>query len=173
VPSESPETVLFDFTSDDATVDDWRGVGDPVMGGRSESRFRRADACAVFEGRLSLERGGGFASVRCDGPVRDLACHAGIALRVRGDGRRYRFQIRDRAGFDTVVHRVSFSPRAGTWATVRFSFGEFEAAHRGRPVHGRSLDPGRIHGFGLLIADRQEGPFRLDVAWIAAFDRTS
>jgi monofunctional biosynthetic peptidoglycan transglycosylase len=173
VSSSSPDNVLLDFTSGDASAVAWRGVGDPVMGGRSESGFHSADGHASFAGRVSLERGGGFASVRCDFPVRDLAAHAGIAVRLRGDGRRYRFQLRDSSGFDTVVHRVSFTTRAGTWETVRFPFAAFEAAHRGRPVPGRTLDPGRIHGFGFLIADRQEGPFRLDVAWIAVFDGTA
>lgn len=161
--------VLYDFTAPDIRADEWRAVGDPVMGGVSESRFRTAGGHATFEGSVSLARGGGFASVRCDVAPLDLSGFAGLAIVVRGDGRRYKLQVRDREGFDTVVHRVGFETDPAAWATLRFGFERFEAAFRGRPVSGRALDRTTIAGFGFLISDRQAGPFRLDVASIAAF----
>ena len=44
----------------------WMVVNDGVMGGVSRSTIRRGDdvGTAVFEGTLSLENNGGFASVR-------------------------------------------------------------------------------------------------------------
>ena len=46
-------------------VSDWFVVNDGVMGGVSSNRIRPAsDDAAIFEGHLSLENNGGFASVR-------------------------------------------------------------------------------------------------------------
>ena len=64
VPPRAP-FVLFDF-SDPAAVAEWAPIDDRVMGGVSHSRLRHDPAGhAVFEGQVSLDRGGGFASVRC------------------------------------------------------------------------------------------------------------
>jgi hypothetical protein len=50
---------------DAARVAGWFSIDDRVMGGVSSSRLRYdAASHAVFEGPLSLERNGGFASVR-------------------------------------------------------------------------------------------------------------
>jgi NADH dehydrogenase [ubiquinone] 1 alpha subcomplex assembly factor 1 len=55
--------VLFDFTDANA-ANAWRAIDDRVMGGVSRSALRHDPAGhAVFEGTVSLERNGGFASV--------------------------------------------------------------------------------------------------------------
>ncbi|MDP1650111.1 MAG: CIA30 family protein [Rubrivivax sp.] len=56
--------LLFDFR-DPLTANDWAAIDDRVMGGISRSRLRHdPKGHAVFEGEVSLERNGGFASVR-------------------------------------------------------------------------------------------------------------
>ena len=56
--------LVFEFTGPRA-VDAWRAIDDRVMGGVSRSRLRHDLAGhAVFEGEVSLEQNGGFASVR-------------------------------------------------------------------------------------------------------------
>jgi NADH dehydrogenase [ubiquinone] 1 alpha subcomplex assembly factor 1 len=38
---------------------------------------------------------------------------------------------------------------------------------RGRVLSGEPpLDPAKVTSVGFLIADKQDGPFRLEVAWI-------
>jgi len=67
---------------------------------------------------------------------------------------------------------VPFETREGEWQTLRFSFSEFRASFRGREVpQAPPLDPARIASFGLLISDKQAGPFRLELAWIGAFSK--
>ena len=56
--------LLFDFT-DLQAVNAWHAIDDRVMGGISQSRLKHEPAShAVFEGEVSLEQNGGFASVR-------------------------------------------------------------------------------------------------------------
>ncbi|MDP1829530.1 MAG: CIA30 family protein [Archangium sp.] len=54
---------LADF-GDAAEPARWWPTDDVVMGGKSSSALRPSARTGVFEGELSLENGGGFASVR-------------------------------------------------------------------------------------------------------------
>jgi NADH dehydrogenase [ubiquinone] 1 alpha subcomplex assembly factor 1 len=162
------DTVIFDFSSaDQAEV--WRIVNDGVMGGRSESQFlARGDSTVTFSGTVSLENSGGFASVRSlpwDFGLPD-SCR-GIRIRVRGDGQTYKFRLRLDDRFDGIAYQTNFVTVAGEWSEFELPFDTFHASFRGRTVPGAGpIVPSAIRQFGFLIADAQEGPFRLDVDWI-------
>jgi NADH dehydrogenase [ubiquinone] 1 alpha subcomplex assembly factor 1 len=146
----------------------WRSIDDVVMGGVSSSHLRRTDeGTALFEGELSLENNGGFASVRAaTGPL-DLSACSGIVLRVRGDGKHYRLRLRTDDRLDGIAYQAGFLTSDGGWQTLRLSFTEFLPTFRGRTLEGvEPLATHRIHQIGLMIADRQAGRFRLEVAWI-------
>lgn len=81
----------------DLLVGDWTSVNDGVMGGVSEGRVAVQEGLLVFEGRVSLENNGGFASARSATAALDAAALQ-FKLRVRGDGRRYRLTRRARRG---------------------------------------------------------------------------
>ncbi len=51
-------------TTLDMTAEPWRAINDGVMGGISAGRMVGIDYGLSFEGELSLENNGGFASVR-------------------------------------------------------------------------------------------------------------
>jgi hypothetical protein len=73
----------------------WRAVNDVVMGGRSRSSLRfTPSGTAVFSGYVSLDNGGGFASVqRAIAPV-DMCAFESLRVRVSGDGKRYQVRLR-------------------------------------------------------------------------------
>lgn len=143
-------------------------VDDAVMGGRSWSRLEDGPDGAVFGGVVSLEDGGGFASVRSAPLALDLSGGSGLTLRVRGDGRRYKLNLRTDAALDGVTWQAPFAPAARVWEDVTLPFAAFEPRWRGRPVpEAGALEPARVTTLGLLVSDRQAGPFRLEVAWIA------
>ena len=83
-------TVLFDFSAP-AAASRWAAIDDRVMGGVSQSRLRHVpEGHAVFDGYVSLERNGGFASVRSDpGPLGEAGATACL-IETRGDGKRYK-----------------------------------------------------------------------------------
>ena len=59
--------------------------------------------------------------------------------------------------------------KRGEWEEHRLVFKDFVPTFRGRILTGvPPLDPGKITSVGLLIAERQSGPFQLEVAWIKA-----
>jgi monofunctional biosynthetic peptidoglycan transglycosylase len=161
-------TVLFDF-SQPAALADWQPINDSVMGGVSTSRFQTEHGVAVFAGMVSLANNGGFASVRSASGRYDLVASRGVALRVRGDGKTYKLNLRTAATFDGVSYQAVFTPAADEWQTVRLPFAGFAPTFRGRRVTAPLLDPGGIATVGLLIGDRQAGPFRLKIAWLGGY----
>ena len=164
----APQDTLRAFEVTAATAADWAIVNDGVMGGLSSSEFVDSGAgFAVFQGELSLENNGGFASVRGLVPSGAMEQHSGLALRVRGDGRIYQVRLRTNRRFDGVAYMSEFQTRAGAWQTIEIPFSEFEATYRGmKPRGAPGLVPGEIRQLGLLIGDKVEGAFRLDVEWI-------
>lgn len=149
----------------------WLVVNDGVMGGLSDSRMAiDQDTVGVFAGDVSLENNGGFASVRTVLESIDLTGYAGIRIRVMGDGKRYSFRIRTDDNFDGVAHRFHFETTADQWEEIDLPFAKFEATYRGRILtDAEHLDPKRIRQIGFLIADKQQGAFKLRIDWIAAY----
>ena len=160
---------LIDFESE--ADRSWFVVNDGVMGGRSSSTLRPGDpGVAVFEGFLSLENNGGFASVRSELPRRALAGASRVALRVRGDGSRYELRLRPGRRMDGVAYGSSFETVAGEWVVIELPIASFEPTFRGyRPRTRGPLDPADIGQIGIMLTDKQEGAFRLEVDWIGVY----
>jgi NADH dehydrogenase [ubiquinone] 1 alpha subcomplex assembly factor 1 len=159
---------LFDFTSN-VGFQSWRTVDDRVMGGVSWSRMIPQEHFASFQGTLSLENNGGFASVRSPELDERLENIDSIRLKVRGDGRTYQLSIRTDRVFDGVRYRTSFDTEEGVWEEVVLSLGDFSPTRRGRRVPGTpDLRASDVRSFGLMVADKQDGQFRLDVESLSA-----
>ncbi len=146
----------------------WLAIDDRVMGGVSQSRLRYdPEGHAVFEGVVSLERNGGFASVRSQAGALGTPRASTYVLEVRGDGKRYKLALRTDDGFDGVSYQADFDPPAGRWASVHLAVADFRPTFRGREVQTATpFDPAALRQVGLLIADRQAGPFALSVRCI-------
>jgi NADH dehydrogenase [ubiquinone] 1 alpha subcomplex assembly factor 1 len=159
---------LFRFDSA-ASVGDWSAIDDSVMGGISASHLRFDGAGhAAFEGIVSLERNGGFASVRSR-PL-PLGFPGGVVylLEVRGDGKRYKLNLRSDDAFDGINYQAGFAAPAGPWSVLRLPLATFAPTFRGRVLPGvPPLDSSRLRQIGLMIAERQAGPFALAVRSIS------
>ena len=158
---------LIDFADEGATTD-WHPIDDVVMGGVSHSMlqpYSRGIAC--FSGVVSLQHGGGFASVRTEPRQWNTAGAGAVVVRCRGDGRHYKFTVRTDDGFDGVQYQARFQPPRGEWTEVELPVASFVASFRGRPVTGAGpLDPGKIRQLGLMVSDKQAGAFELLLGWI-------
>jgi monofunctional biosynthetic peptidoglycan transglycosylase len=158
--------LLADFHDADEAAR-WSPTDDVVMGGQSSSAMLAGDGVGVFAGELSLESGGGFASVRRREQVVDLSACDAIVLHVRGDGKRYKLNLRTSVSFDGVVYQAAFATELGTWLTVKLPLTKFEPRFHGHRAAG-TLDRARVSSLGLLISDKQAGHFRIEVSSIAA-----
>jgi len=163
-----PETLfLFDRPE---SVAAWSAIDDRVMGGVSRSALRFDPAGhAVFSGRVSPDNNGGFASVRASVSMPPGADIDAVELVVRGDGHRYKLNLRTDRGFDGVNYQAVFAPPAGQWVTLRLTLDAFQPSYRGRAVSDAPpLRGARIEQVGLMIADRQFGAFELAIGAMRA-----
>ena len=164
--------LLTDFTAETADFG-WFVVNDNVMGGRSDGGFDMDDGTLYFAGTTNT-RGGGFSSIRTRGPRLDLSDYDGVRLRVKGDGRRYTWQIRTNARYRgrDVSYWAEFDTRKDEWITVDLPFSSFVPKFRGFELRGAPPDPAQIRGMGLMIYDGRDGPFRLSLDHVQAYAET-
>lgn len=168
-PDAGTERLLTDFTSASSDLG-WYVVNDNVMGGRSEGDFEQATGELRFAGSTNT-RGGGFSSIRTKPLQLDLSKHAGIELYVKGDGRRYTWRLTTDARWRgrQISYWADFETQDGAWSKVNIPFSSFIPQFRGLQLDGPALDTGQITGMGLMIYDKQDGPFELHLASVHAY----
>ena len=146
----------------------WNIVNDTVMGGRSSSRWSNSSSSLSFEGFLSLENNGGFASVRHDLNNVNLSNTEGIFIRVKGDGRKYQFRIRSQAS-RWANYSQEFITKKDTVQTFFLPYKDFKPSWRGRSVRNVPTLVGKdVKGIGFLLGDKIQGKFKLEVLNISA-----
>ncbi len=169
---EEQEKLIFSFDKT-SEAQKWRAINDPVMGGLSESSLQATNQeTALFSGNVSLKNFGGFASINTIPADYNLNGYEGISIRVKGDGKKYKFSLKTDTAFTGFSYLCPFSTEKNAWTVIRLPFKDFIPSFRGRVVtDAGKLDSGKIKSFGLLISDKQEGPFRLEIDWIKAYKK--
>jgi monofunctional biosynthetic peptidoglycan transglycosylase len=150
----------------------WQIVNDGVMGGRSQGETEHTPDGLRFAGTLSLENNGGFASVRSAPAPLGLEGSGGLRIELEGDGRTWLFTVRRadvplRAG----SYRVALPTEAGTTSVHEVTWADFQPTSFGRPVRGAPAldsDLSQLESIGLMVADKQPGPFSVTLRSVAA-----
>ena len=164
--------IIASFESPEST-EIWRSVNDNVMGGVSRGDFTRTKQGTLrFKGSLSLQNGGGFASIRTLPREMNLGGATGIVVKARGDGRTYRVQLRT----DRTDNRIATSYRAnlptvkGKFNEVLIPFSDFKLQSFGTiNPNGTPVDPAAINSIGFSIADKKAGPFEFELKSVSAY----
>ncbi|MBT8130726.1 MAG: CIA30 family protein [Gammaproteobacteria bacterium] len=169
--SSLQQSLLTDFSAETAAFG-WFVVNDNVMGGRSEGGFALKDGKLYFAGATNTN-GGGFSSVRTEQLQLDLSDYAGIRIRVKGDGRRYTWRLTSDARFRgrPVSYWAGFETQKDKWIEADLPFAAFIPRFRGQQLDGPALDDGRITGMGLMIYDKQDGPFEIQLEKVSAYKK--
>jgi monofunctional biosynthetic peptidoglycan transglycosylase len=164
------EKTIIDFSTPDEQGR-WEIINDAVMGGVSESRVSIIENnAALFQGNLSLENYGGFASMRTLPREFDLAGCKGLMIRVNGDGKDYRLRLRTDASHEGIAYQAHFSTEQDKWIIARLPFDTFIPVFRGQVIsNAPPLDITAVRRIGFMVADKQEGHFRLEIEWMKAF----
>lgn len=169
-----PGLVLDDFNDIRAAIKRWTTVNDNVMGGKSKGGPTFANGVLTFAGSTNTD-GGGFSSIRTNPEDHDLSGQAGLLLRVRGDGRTYMASLRTDASTDRwkIPFRAEFETVEGEWQTVFIPFEKFTPTFWGREIRDNppTLELDKVQAIGLMIYDKKDGPFKLEVDWIKAVKR--
>ena len=160
---------LYSFETPDS-MQIWRSVNDGVMGGRSRGGFKHLESkTLLFTGNLSLDNGGGFASIRTKPSAMNLAGATGIIVKARGDGRTYRVQLRTDDSMATS-YRVDFPTTKGAFIEVLIPFSDFKLQVFGNFVpDSKPIDPAAINSLGFSVADKKAGPFEFELESVKTF----
>jgi uncharacterized protein YbjT (DUF2867 family) len=186
---QQQEQAIFDFRGgagengapqSGATLEDWTRLDDVIMGGISDSSFKLEGGRAVFQGTVRVE-GGGFASHRAALPQgTDLSGFDGISLRVKGDGKRYKLNIKSTIEAPEFTYQASFDTVRGQWVDVNIPFDRFRPVVRARVVEdGPPLETSDIKTISIVLSRFEydgfpnfvftPGPFRLEIEHISAY----
>ncbi len=150
-------------------LNNWNIVNDDVMGGVSKSYLSvNEDRNLIFDGYLSLENNGGFASSRLELPKEILKDIKYFKIKLKGDGNIYKLRFRQdnmRASYSS-----DFKSIVDKWVEVDINVEDFKPSWRGYSYSNYPpLDLNKINSLGIQISDKQEGPFRLEIKYIKAF----
>lgn len=174
---------VFDFSESNEVLAAWGTLDDVVMGGVSQSGLSLdGQGQAVFAGNVSVENSGGFASVRTKNfePPFNFLGWEGLRLRLKGDGQRYKFILRNSDGWDSPAYVYGFDTERDVWLSVTVPFAEMVPTFRAKSIPDAStLNPARVYSFQLMLSkfeyDRQlnprfePGPFALNLESIDVY----
>lgn len=154
--------------TDSSELENWVIINDTVMGGRSSARLNIEDEHLIFNGYLSLENNGGFASVRRVYDERTWLPNNPLQIKTVGDGRRYQFRLRTNRQMDGVAYVATFQTTADKAQSFSFEPGDFTPQFRGRFVRGApALSFDDITQIGFMQAEKSPGEFSLQVLSIS------
>jgi len=151
--------LIFDFetTSD---LSNWKVVEDRVMGGESNARFFLNDnGHAQFEGNVSLENNGGFASVRYDMNTLKLKDTKKVVIRLKGDGKNYQFRVKNKE--QNEYSYISEFSTSGEWQHITIELKEMYPSFRGRKLDRPNFSHDQIEEITFLIGNKRNESFQL------------
>jgi len=146
----------------------WRAVNDGVMGGLSSGGPTFENGNLIFSGVINTN-GGGFSSIRRAVKGGEIKSARRVTMRVRSDGRAYR--LRFRTDVTWRGRRIAFQKpipvsQAGEWVIVTVTLDNMRASLFGRTVRGAEFVPENVIETGVILADGQDGPFKLEIDWM-------
>eukprot|EP00043_Microstomoeca_roanoka_P001889 m.35202 g.35202 ORF g.35202 m.35202 type:complete len:236 (+) comp11113_c0_seq2:143-850(+) len=177
---------LFTFTSE-ADVKQWVCTSDrEAFGGHSVASLDlMPEGFVRFQGQLStklpsndkvIRSGFCLMRSRVQKPTLlgqtyiDLQTHNALEFDIRGDGRAYIANLQPNSYRDEDLYQATIYTRGGPhWQTVQIPLTEFLLTHRGYVQNEQAVvNPQRIKTVGILLADKRDGPFQLDIRQIRA-----
>ncbi|MBC3757559.1 CIA30 family protein [Hyunsoonleella sp. SJ7] len=151
--------LVFNFNKK-SDIRNWMIVDDRVMGGKSSGNFELTDeGYGKFRGEISLENNGGFSSVRYFTSPIAIVNHSEIILRIKGDGKRYQFRIKE-----TTSQRhsyVTYFQTSGKWETLRIELKDLIPKFRGRQLDIPNFSSDFVSEIGFLFGNKKVEPFQL------------
>lgn len=162
----------IDFKNTDE-AQHWIIVNDTVMGGRSRAKLGISNDMLVFAGELSLQNNGGFASIRRVYDPVQWDSKNRFEVEVVGDGRSYQFRLRTNRNADGIAYVTNFSTKKNKIQTFVFDIADFTPQFRGRIVRGApALSFSDVEQMGFMLADKNEGPFILQITHVRQISET-
>ena len=163
-----PQNVTMVDPSNNIGIDNWGIVNDGVMGGISQSSIYLNEVNnIIFAGNVSLENNGGFASIRRGFDGTQLEESSAFLLRIKGDGNIYKFRLTMKGSY--ANYSADFKTTKNHWMNIEIPVENFKPYYFGRSIRAPKLKVHKVNSMGILISDKQEGDFLLEIEYIKAF----
>jgi NADH dehydrogenase [ubiquinone] 1 alpha subcomplex assembly factor 1 len=163
-------SLQFNFGSSAKRVNDWRVLSDQVMGGISTSDLVYKEASMQLSGELSLANYGGFSSIKSGFAQYDLSPYRGLRIRYRSDNQTFAFTLESSKNWTRPYYKGLMPvSKDKQWTEATIYFTDFEAYQLGQPT-GDFLDPSILKDIvrlGIMTTEKKEGPFFLEVQFVA------
>ncbi len=145
----------------------WRVVNDTVMGGRSSATVKVDADTTYFQGVVSKENNGGFASIRSLEGV-DIGLYETVSFDIQGQDVPAEFIIWMNDANLYYAHPVTIGE------VNRLHFSDFTPKSYGRVVSASSLLQVKTANttYGLLVGGGYEGEFTLELGAFSWIERT-
>lgn len=154
--------VDFEIKTD---LSNWSIVDDVVMGGVSAGNFYINNVGnAIFKGEVSIENNGGFSSVRYDCNNIDVRQHSSIAIRLRGDTKKYQFRVK--SSNQDMHSYIAYFETSGEWEIINLPLNEFQPTFRGRKLSMPRFNGEFISQIAILIGNKKSESYELEIDWI-------
>jgi hypothetical protein len=147
---------------------EWIIINDGVMGGRSQSSALLNEENLVFSGVISLKNNGGFASLRSPIAEYDLSKYKKLKMRFKSSGRDFSIMLERYRAFYNPVYKHDFKSIDNKWQEIEISLSDFKE-YRLDQLTGKSANAeglSKTFRFGIILFDKKEGPFNLELDYI-------
>jgi len=163
--------LTFADFADQEVRSQWGITNDDVMGGVSTSKISVSkENLLIFSGEVSLENNGGFASLRSPIDDYDFSEYEGFLLKIKSDGKNYNLSFRQTKNFTGYNYTQKFQTEKDSWQIVKLPFKDFNLKYYGKEViNFEPPDKSNIKQMSILISDKQQGPFIIEIEWIGLY----
>ena len=157
-------STIVDFSDDQQN---WYVLNDGVMGGLSKGTLTFEDGLMIFEGKVSLENNGGFASIRNPWNELDLSDAKKIKIRYRSTGQNFAMTLEREKQWYQPNFKVDI-PISEEWRELTIKPSDFKAHQVGRKLdYTMTKDEMKnVIRMGFITNDKAATNFKLEIDYI-------
>ncbi|NQX77125.1 CIA30 family protein [Gilvibacter sp.] len=161
------QPLLIDFGTQ-GNNQEWFALNDGVMGGMSSGRLNYTPTSFVFEGQVSLENNGGFASARGPFEAMDLSGFSTVIIKYRSTGMDFALTLNNSRLWYRPNYKTSLPETDGKWKTITLDLNDFMEYRVGKATGNAISSPvlEKIIRLGLISDEKRAGIYRIEVDFI-------
>lgn len=143
----------------------WQVVNDGVMGGLSRGKIEYGESALKFSGTLSLKNNGGFSWAQYDLQNTLDGNENHFKMRIRTDDHEYSLtaRIANERNYHFESEAICTN---GEWQEITIATASMIKTWRGRTFDEYLDMSTEMSEIGLILKDKKEGPFAVEIDWI-------
>lgn len=160
----------------------WGPLDDVVMGGASKSNLEfGGEFSGEWKGFVTTANSGGFVGIRTRSfsPTLDLSSCDGVIIRVKGDGQRYKFIMRDDDDWNGTAWAHSFDTVPNKFVSVKIPFKSLIPTRFAKTEKSKTFNKKNLSTFQISLSKFEydgglnpkfkEGPFSFQLESITSY----